>query len=85
MHVLIDANYMVYFIIYCFCLLSEEKILIEDELFFKGFGFGCPFHGTFAVQGLVVESADWKMLLQVKFRFFSKAEKRQCILGPQIQ
>ena len=72
MHVLIDANYMVYFIIYCLCLLSEEKILIENELFFKGFGFGCPFHGAFSVQGLVVESAAWKMLLQVKFRFFVK-------------
>uniref|UniRef100_A0A452QBK3 Tetratricopeptide repeat domain 8 n=1 Tax=Ursus americanus TaxID=9643 RepID=A0A452QBK3_URSAM len=35
MHVLIGANYTVYFIIYCFCSLFKTKILIQNELFSK--------------------------------------------------
>lgn len=72
MHALIDANYMADFIIYCFCLLLEEKNPNLKWLVFQGLGSGCPFHRAFSVQGLVVESADWKMLLQVKFGLFVK-------------
>lgn len=71
MHVLIDANYVVYLIIYGFCLLLEDKPNLKWVVF-TGFELGSPFYRAFSVQGLVVESADWKMLLQVKFGLFAK-------------